>query len=216
MRVAGETVTKPGEQVGPDQSLSVEEDARPYVSRGGEKLAAALDAFDFPVRDRTALDLGASTGGFTHVLLDRGAARVYAIDIGHGQLHKLLAGDPRVVLLEGQDARALDNSMICEPIAAVVADLSFISLTLGLPAALELAAPGAWLAALIKPQFELDRGALGKGGIVRDAAARERAVEKVRSWLAAQPSWRISGVMPAPIEGAKGNQEYLIGAERGR
>ena len=216
MRVAGETVTKPGEQVNSDQHLSVDEAARPYVSRSGVKLATALDAFDFSVHDRTALDLGASTGGFTHVLLDRGATRVYAIDVGHGQLHKLLAGDPRVVSLEGQDARTLDDSMIGEPITAVVADLSFISLTLGLPAALELAAPGAWLVALIKPQFELERREIGKGGIVRDAAAREKAVEKVSSWLAAQPGWQISGVVPAPIEGAKGNQEYLIGAERGR
>jgi len=212
--VDGQTVTKPGEQVSEDQPLSVDDDARPYVSRSGVKLAAALDAFDFSAQNRTALDLGASTGGFTQVLLDRGAARVYAVDVGHGQLHPLLAGDPRVVSLEGRDARDLDASLIGEPVTAVVADLSFISLTLGLPAALELVVPGAWLVALIKPQFELERKALGKGGIVRDAAARERAVEKVRAWLATQHGWRISGVMPAPIEGAKGNQEYLIGAER--
>lgn len=212
--VAGQTVTKPGEQVSEDQPLSVDDDARPYVSRSGVKLAAALDAFDYSAKDRTALDLGASTGGFSQVLLDRGAARVYAVDVGHGQLHPSLAGDPRVVSLEGQDARELDASLISEPITAVVADLSFISLTLGLPAALELVIPGAWLVALIKPQFELERKALGKGGIVRDGAAREKAVEKVRAWLAAQQGWRILDVLPAPIEGAKGNQEYLIGAER--
>ena len=214
MRVAGEVVTKPAEQVTADQPLSVDAQARARVSRAGVKLEAALDAFEFSPRDRIALDLGASTGGFTQVLLELGAARVYAVDVGHGQLHETLVGDDRVVSLEGQDARQLDASVIPEPIAALVADLSFVSLTLALPAALELAAPGAWSVALIKPQFELDRKAVGKGGIVRDEAARQRAVERVSDWFAVQPGWRVRGVIPAPIEGAKGNQEFLIGAER--
>lgn len=212
--VDGQIVTKPGEQVNEDQSLSVDEDARPYVSRSGVKLAAALDAFGFSAQDRTTLDLGASTGGFTHVLLDRGAVRVFAVEVGRSQLHPTLLRDPRVVSLEGRDARDLDANIINEPITAVVADLSFISLTLALPAALDLTVPGAWLVALIKPQFELEQSALGKGGVVRDEAARERAVQKIRDWMSAQKGWRIAGVILSPIEGAKGNQEYLIGAER--
>jgi len=212
--VDGQTVTKPGEQVSEDQALSVDEDARPYVSRSGVKLAAALDAFGFLAQDRTVLDLGASTGGFTHVLLDRGAARIFAVEVGRSQMHPILLRDPRVVSLEGLDARDLDAGTINEPITAVVADLSFISLTLALPVPLELTVPDAWLVALIKPQFELEQRALGKGGVVRDEAARERAVEKIRDWVAAQKGWLVSGVVPSPIEGAKGNQEYLIGAER--
>jgi 23S rRNA (cytidine1920-2'-O)/16S rRNA (cytidine1409-2'-O)-methyltransferase len=157
--------------------------ASPYVSRGGLKLAAALDAFGFSPEGRVALDLGASTGGFTDVLLTRGAAKVYAVDVGHAQLDQRLRADPRVVVLEATDARSLDPSLVAERVSAIVADVSFISLTLVLPAALKLAEPDAWLVALVKPQFEAGRDAVGKGGIVRDAARRKKAVAKVRDFI---------------------------------
>ena len=148
------------------------------------------------------------------MLLKAGAARVFAVDVGRGQLHGSIAADPRVVNLEGQDVRLLDAALVPEAAGAIVADVSFISLTQALPAAMALAAPGAWLAALIKPQFEAGRDDIGKGGIVRDEAARLRAVEKVRAWLAAQSGWHVAGVMPSPIAGGSGNIEFLIGARR--
>lgn len=208
----GERATKPAQPVGGDVSLCLVGDAGGYVSRGAEKLAAALDAFGFDPNGLICLDVGASTGGFTEVLLQRGAAKVYAVDVGHGQLHRRIAADPRCVCLEGVDARALDRERIPEPVAAIVSDVSFISLTLALPAALGLAAPGAWLAALIKPQFEVGRESVGKGGIVRDGAARDAAVAKVEDWLSAQPGWRVSGGVPSPIAGGSGNIEFLAGA----
>ena len=142
----------------------------------GREAGRGARSFPFPVEGVVALDIGASTGGFTQVLLERGAARVYAVDVGHGQLRARLAADPRVVSLEGCDARRLDRALVPEPVGAIVADVSFISLTKALPVPLALAAPGAWLVALIKPQFEAGRAAVGKGGIVRDPAARQRAV----------------------------------------
>lgn len=212
VRLAGATVSKPGALVADDAMIEVEAGA--YVSRGGVKLAAALDAFGFTPEARVILDIGASTGGFTQVLLKRGAARVYAVDVGHGQLHASLAGDPRVVSLERCDARTLTAERVEGPIGAIVADVSFISLTQALPAALALAAPGAWLVALVKPQFEVGRAGVGKGGIVRDAAIRAGAVEKVRNWLASQPGWQVVDVVESPIVGGSGNQEFLIGARR--
>ncbi len=185
-----------------------------YVSRGAEKLAAALDHFGFAVNDHVALDIGASTGGFTQVLLARGARRVYAVDVGSAQMHASLAEDPRVVLQENSDARALDATRVPEAIAAFVADVSFISLTKVLPTALALAAPGAWLIALVKPQFEVGRGHIGKGGIVRDLAAREAAVETVRGFVDDLPGWRTRGVIASPITGGSGNIEFLLGATR--
>jgi len=189
-------------------------DAARFVSRGAIKLQAALDHFRFPVAGMVALDVGASTGGFTEVLLARGAQRVYAVDVGHGQLHASLAADARVVALERCDARRLDRAQIPEPVGAVTADVSFISLTKVLPAPLTLTCPGAWLVALIKPQFEAGRAAVGKRGIVRDVADRQRAVELVRGWLAAQPGWRVLDVIPSPITGGSGNVEFLLGAMR--
>ena len=156
--------------------------------------------------------MGASTGGFTEVLLTRGAAKVYAVDVGHGQLHASLRDNPRVVSFEGCDARTLTRALIPEPVAAIVADVSFISLTKALLPALGLAAPGAWLVALIKPQFEVGRGGVGKGGIVREAVARQQAVDSVTAWISAQDGWRIAGVVPSPIKGGSGNEEYLLGA----
>ena len=217
VELAGVVQRKPGADVGPGDAIRLaggEGEAR-LVSRGALKLAAALDHFRFAVDGIVALDLGASTGGFTQVLLGRGAARVYAVDVGHGQLHPGLARDPRVVSLEGCDARALDAAPIPDAVGAIVADVSFISLIKALPPALALARPGTWLVALVKPQFEAGRAAVGKGGIVRDAAVRERAVAAVRDWLTEQPGWQVIGVMPSPIAGGSGNREFLLGAIRG-
>jgi len=198
--------------VGVQQVLTLEPGTAPAVSRGAVKLAAALDTFGFDPKGCIALDVGASTGGFTQVMLARGAAKVYAVDVGHGQLHARLKDDVRVVSLEGCDARSLTPASIGEPISAVVADMSFISLTKALGPALRLAAPGAWLIALIKPQFEAGRARIGKGGIVRDARARLEAVEAVRAWLAQQQGWRVVGIVPSPIRGGSGNEEFLMGA----
>ncbi len=215
VKVEGAEALKPGALVLPDVALWVSPDAARYVSRGALKLEAALDAFDFDPAGRVALDLGASTGGFADLLLAQGAAKVYAIDVGQGQLHASLRASPKVVALEGTDARHLDNSLIGEPVTAITADVSFISLTLALPAALRLAAAGAWLVALVKPQFESGRAAVGKGGIVRSEAARKNAVEKLRSFLGEQPGWTVVGVIPSPIRGRDGNEEFLLGARHG-
>ena len=211
VRIAGHVAAKPGTEVAPGDVIEVEPDAQPYVSRGGLKLAAALAAFGFEARDVVALDIGASTGGFTHALLAAGARHVTAVDVGSGQLHPVIAADPRVASLEGRDARTLTRADV--PAAgAIVADVSFISLTLVLPAVLALAAPGAWLVALVKPQFEAGRGEIGKGGIVRSEAARAAAVEKVRGAIESVPGWRVTGVISSPIAGGSGNRELLIGA----
>ena len=210
--VAGVKALKPGILVPPEAPLTVAPGAQPYVSRGGLKLEAALDAFGFEAKGRTALDIGASTGGFTDLLLARGAALVYAVDVGRDQLHAKLRGDPRVVSLEATDARSLDAGLVPEKVTAIVADVSFISLTQALPAALGLAAPGAWLIALVKPQFEAGREAVGKGGIVRDAAHRRAAVERVRAFIEALPRWTVTHEMASPILGRDGNEEFLIGA----
>lgn len=196
------------------QAIAVNQHAAAQVSRGAVKLAAALEHFGLDASGRTALDVGASTGGFTQTLLERGADRVYAVDVGKGQLHAALAGDPRVVSLEDCDARVLDRALVPEAIGAIVADVSFISLTKALPAALALAAAGCWLVALVKPQFEVGRDGIGKGGVVRDAALREGALADVQNWLAAQPGWSVLGAMPSPIEGGSGNAEFLIAAIR--
>jgi 23S rRNA (cytidine1920-2'-O)/16S rRNA (cytidine1409-2'-O)-methyltransferase len=212
--VDGVVATKASAEVGPVQAIALAGGNQPSVSRGAMKLTAALEHFAFRVEGVVALDIGASTGGFTEVLLARSAARIYAVDVGHGQLHPRLAQEPRVVSLEGCDARCLDRALVPEPIGALVADVSFISLTKALPVALTLTAPGAWLVALIKPQFEAGRAAVGKGGIVRDPAAREGAVAMVKEWLAAQAGWRVLGVIPSPITGGSGNAEFLLGAIR--
>jgi 23S rRNA (cytidine1920-2'-O)/16S rRNA (cytidine1409-2'-O)-methyltransferase len=213
--VAGVPALKPGALVHAGAVLEVETGASPYVSRGGLKLAAALEAFGLEPAGRVALDIGASTGGFTDVLLARGAAKVYAVDVGRGQLHERLRADPRVVGLEATDARTLDARIVNERVSAIVADVSFISLTLVLPAALRLAAEGAWLVVLVKPQFEAGRAAVGKGGIVREAAEREKAVERVRTFIEGEGGWTILGEITSPILGGSGNEEFLIGARYG-
>lgn len=212
--VHGAAADRPAMPVRHDDEITVAEGAAGWVSRGALKLIAALDAFGFDAAGRVALDVGASTGGFTQVLLERGARRVYAVDVGHEQLHPTIAGNPSVVNLSDYDARALDRKLVPEPVEAITADVSFISLTKALPAALALASPGCWLIALVKPQFEAGRAAIGKGGLVRDAADRDRALSDVQGWLAAQIGWRSVGFIPSPVAGGSGNREYLVGAVR--
>lgn len=213
VQVAERVVVEPSALVEEGAPILVA-DGVDYVSRGGAKLAAGLAAFGFDVKDRIVLDVGASTGGFTEVLLAGGVAKVYAVDVGHGQLHPRIKDDPRVLSLERCDARSLTREQIPEPVTAIVADLSFISLAKALPAPLALAAPGAWLVALVKPQFEAGPSGVGKGGIVRDEAVREAAVAAVADWLGAQAGWHVRGIIPSPITGGSGNQEYLLGAMR--
>ena len=212
--VAGETVLKPAALVTGEAALALSADAGRHVSRGALKLEAALDAFGLDPEGCVALDVGASTGGFTDVLLARGAAKVYAVDVGRGQLHESLRTDPRVVSLEATDARTLDGAAIPEAVTAIVADVSFISLTQALPVPLKLAAPDAWLVVLVKPQFEAGRAAVGKGGIVRDEKDRERAIALVRDFLERE-GWTVLGVTQSPIEGGSGNVEFLMGARHG-
>jgi 23S rRNA (cytidine1920-2'-O)/16S rRNA (cytidine1409-2'-O)-methyltransferase len=207
----GPVALRPSQLVEPDADLIIDAGRR-YVSRGGIKLENALEALGIEVAGRQCLDVGASTGGFTQVLLDRGAVKVYAADVGHGQLHASLKSDPRVVSLEGLDARRLTRETVPEPVAALTADVSFISLIKALGPALELAAPGAFLVALVKPQFEVGPERIGKGGIVRDVEARDGALAAVTAWLAAQPGWRVAGAIPSPVKGGSGNAEFLIGA----
>ena len=212
--VEGVKAAKPGALVRRDAVLVIDRFASPYVSRGGLKLAAALDAFGFSPEGRVVLDIGASTGGFTDVLLARAVAKVYAVDVGHDQLDQTLRADRRVVTLEATDARHLDASLVEENVGAIVADVSFISLTLVLPAAFKLAKSDAWLVALVKPQFEAGRDDVGKGGIVRDPLRRKEAVAKVRDFIE-QAGWTIVGEIVSPIKGGSGNEEFLIGARHG-
>jgi len=207
-------IEKAGDLLADDSALELRGQDHPWVSRGGVKLACALDHFTIDPRNRICLDVGASTGGFTDVLLSRGAAKVYAVDVGHGQLAWKLRQDPRVVVLERVNARHLTRAEIPEAPTLIVCDASFIGLSIVLAAPLSLAAPAAELVALIKPQFEVGREGIGKGGIVRDAALRNNACQRVADWLAAQPSWRVSGVIESPIAGADGNVEFLIAGQR--
>lgn len=215
VRVAGRIAAKPAETHPGDVALEIAEGVGGFVSRAALKLAAALDRFNLSPKGLIALDIGASAGGFTQVLLARGAARVYAVDVGHGQLDARLRADPRVVSLEGADARTLTPALIPQPPGAIVADVSFISLRAALPVPLSLLAPDAWLAALVKPQFELGPDGVDKRGIVRDAGAAQQAVADIAAWLAAQPGWRVLGTMPSPLPGREGNTEYLLAARRG-
>lgn len=212
VRACGKVVTRPGLELPESADLAVEEEWGGYVSRGALKLTAALDAFGFDAAGRVALDIGASTGGFTQALLRRGASRVYAVDVGHDQLHPAIRDDARVVNLEGVDARGLENQLVPEAVGMIVADVSFISLAKVLPAALALAAPGAWAVLLVKPQFEAGREAVGKGGIVKDEATRLEALAGVERFVAAQAGWRVGKTLASPIIGQSGNREYLLGA----
>ncbi len=207
-------VAKPGDPIADPTALTVRGRDHPWVSRGGLKLVAALDAFAIDPTGRVALDIGASTGGFTDVLLARGAGRVHAVDVGHGQLAWSLRQDPRVVVHERANARHLTPERIGEPVGLIVCDVSFIGLATVLPAPLALASPTADLVALIKPQFEAGPAEVGKGGIVRDPAVHTAVCDRVTAWLGAQPGWTVRGVIPSPIEGATGNREFLIAARR--
>jgi len=206
--VKGVAVPKPGTSVKEDAEVAVSDPEHPWVSRGGVKLAAALDHFGIDPSGRDCLDVGASTGGFTDVLLSRGARTVYAVDVGYGQLHAKLRGDPRVVLVEKVNARYLSRTEVPVPVELLVADVSFISLSLILPAVVPLLAPGAAAVLLVKPQFESARGEVGKGGIVRDPAVRERAVARVAAAAGALGLVPL-GTIRSPIEGADGNEEFL-------
>lgn len=216
VRVDGRAAVKPGQCVPEDARVTVDDPARGYVSRAALKLIAGLDRFGFDPAGRAALDIGASTGGFTEVLLERGARHVFAVDVGHGQLHPRLAGDPRVTDLCGLNARALTAAdlMGTRP-EALVSDVSFISLTLALPPALDLAARGCFAVLLVKPQFEAGRAAIGKGGRVRKSEEGERTAQRLAAWLAGRPGWRVVGLLAAPIAGGDGNREFLLGAVKG-
>lgn len=207
-------VEKPGDGVAEPDALSVRGRDHPWVSRGGLKLVRGLDHFGIDPAGLIGLDVGASTGGFTDVLLHRGVARVYAVDVGHGQLAWSLRQDPRVVVLERTNARHLDQALVPDAPGIVVCDASFIGLETVLPAALALAAPGAVLVALIKPQFEVGPDRVGKGGVVRDPALHREVCDRIAAWLAARPGWQVLGITESPITGPEGNVEFLIAAVR--
>ena len=205
---------KPGMALTEDTAIELRGPGHPWASRGGLKLAHALDHFGIDPANRVALDIGASTGGFTDVLLARGARRVYAVDVGHGQLAWKLRQDPRVVVLERVNARYLTTEQIPEPVDLIACDASFIGLETILPAPLALAASGADLIALIKPQFEVGKGRVGKGGVVRDPALHREVCERTHAWLASLPGWAAQGITESPITGPQGNKEFLIAARR--
>jgi 23S rRNA (cytidine1920-2'-O)/16S rRNA (cytidine1409-2'-O)-methyltransferase len=215
--VDGATVTKPGHAVLASSDIHVDDPASRYVSRAALKLIAGLDHFGLDPHGAHALDIGASTGGFTEVLLERGAAHVVALDVGHGQLDEKLRNDPRITVMEGLNARDLTSSHLGgKSPDFLVSDVSFISLTLALPSALSLAAPGARGVFLVKPQFEIGRPGIGKGGILKDPADGPRIAEKLRAWLDAQPGWRALGVCDSPVAGGDGNHEFLLGGIKDR
>ena len=206
-------IAKAGDMLAEDAALEVRGKDHPWVSRGGIKLDHGLTHFGFDVTGAVALDVGSSTGGFTDVLLSRGAAKVYAVDVGTNQLAWKLRQDPRVIAHEQTNARTLDATSIPELVDIVVCDASFIGLAKVLEAPLKLARPGARLVALIKPQFEARRQEIGKGGVVRDAAVHARVVAEAKTWVEAQ-GWTVTGVTPSPITGPEGNVEFLLGAEK--
>jgi len=206
-------VAKPGDALPTDTPLTVKGQDHPWVSRGGLKLAHGLEVFGVRPEGRVCLDIGASTGGFTDVLLAHGAALVHAVDVGHGQLAWKLRADPRVIVHERLNARHLTADRIGQPVDAVVCDASFIGLRTILPAPLALAAPGGWAIALIKPQFEAGPELVGRNGVVRDPAVHASVCDTIITWWRAQPGWRILGVTESPITGPEGNREFLIGAE---
>lgn len=206
----GQRLDKAGTAIAADRAIELRGQDHPWVSRGGLKLAHALDHFAIDPSGAVCLDVGASTGGFTDVLLSRGAAKVYAVDVGQGQLAWRLRQDARVAVLERVNARHLTREQVPDDINLVVCDASFIGLATVLPAPLALAAPGAVLIALIKPQFEVGPARVGKGGIVRDPALHDEVCAQISAWLAAQPGWSVIGLTESPITGAEGNREFLI------
>ncbi|MFY8216833.1 MAG: TlyA family RNA methyltransferase [Chthoniobacterales bacterium] len=206
--VNGQRADKPGQRVRRDAEITVQGTEK-FVGRGGLKLEAALAAFGVNPSGRIALDIGASTGGFTDCLLQHGATKVHAVDVGHGQLHWKIRQDPRVVVKEGLNCRHLSEADLGERVWVAVADVSFISLTLILPPAFELLEPDGFMIALIKPQFELSRSRVGKGGIVTDPDAHAEAVEKIHTFATKTHDWNWRGVIESPIRGTSGNVEFL-------
>ncbi|OAN53679.1 hemolysin [Paramagnetospirillum marisnigri] len=203
-------VDKPGTALAADCALDLKGQDHPWVSRGGLKLVKALDDFAIDPSGWVAVDVGASTGGFTDVLLSRGAAKVYAVDVGHGQLAWKLRIDARVVVMEKTNARHLTSEQLPEPLDLVVCDASFIGLETVLPAALALVRPGGRLVALIKPQFEVGKGRVGKGGVVREPELHAEVCERIQAWLSSLPGWIVDGITESPIKGPEGNVEFLI------
>ncbi len=215
--VEGRPAEKAGQPVSPGASVAVDDPAETYVSRAALKLIAALDHFGLNPAGCEALDIGASTGGFTQVLLERGAAHVTAIDVGHGQMADQLRSDPRVACLEGCNARDLTAADLAgRPPDFLVCDVSFISLKLALPPALGVAQAGACGVFLVKPQFEAGREAIGKGGLLCDPGKASDIAGELRGWLDAQPGWRALGLIASPIEGGDGNREFLLAGAKGR
>jgi len=211
--VDGALARKPGQSVETDCVVAIDDPARAYVSRAALKLIAGLDHFGLDPSGREALDIGASTGDFTQVLLERGAAHVTAIDVGHGQIHPDIAGNPRVTVIEGLNARDLTGADLAGRAPDfLVCDVSFISLKLALPPALGLAGGDARALLLVKPQFEAGREAIGKGGLLKSPGDAERIAVDLRDWLAGIPGWRVLGLIPSPIEGGDGNREFLLAA----
>ncbi|WP_246708040.1 TlyA family RNA methyltransferase [Bartonella sp. HY038] len=211
VKVGNTVITKAGALTPFDANIEVDDPAKAYVSRAALKLIGALDHFKIDVKNSHCIDVGASTGGFSQVLLERGASHVTAIDVGHGQFHPSLQGDPRITLHEGLNARNLQKIHLGgERLSLVVSDVSFISLTLALPPALELADNNAKAILLLKPQFEVGREAIGKGGLVKDKKAVERVKASLFEWLDNLPQWRAIDLIASPIEGGDGNQEFLL------
>jgi len=206
--VNGVIASKPNQQVSDADVIALADPAAGYVSRAALKLIAGLDAGGIAVAGRACLDLGASTGGFTQVLLERGAAKVYAVDVGHGQMHETVAADPRVVAMEGQNARELTRELVPQPIGLLVCDVSFVSVLKVLEAPLALCGEHADAVILIKPQFEVGRGRVGKGGIVSDPEAIAGATEAVVAFMAGR-GWRLKASLPSPIAGGDGNRETV-------
>ena len=205
-------IDKAGDLVSEDAGITLKGQDHPWVSRGGVKLSHGLAHFGFSPEGRICLDIGASTGGFTDVLLTQGAAKVHAVDVGHGQLAWKLRSDPRVVVRERTNARLLTAKDVPEPVEALVCDASFIGLTTILPAPLALCSAGAWAIALIKPQFEAAPHEIGPRGVVTDPAVKAAACERIETWWSQLPGWRVTGVEESPITGPEGNHEFLIGA----
>jgi 23S rRNA (cytidine1920-2'-O)/16S rRNA (cytidine1409-2'-O)-methyltransferase len=208
----GRRIDKPGQALADDLPLDVRGEAHPWVSRGGLKLVHALRHFDLSPAGRVCLDIGASTGGFTDVLLAHGAPKVHAVDVGRGQLAWSLRNDPRVVVHEKTNARYISTATIADPIEALVCDASFIGLATLLPAPLSLCVSGAWAVALIKPQFEAGPEAVGRKGVVRDPAVHQAVCERLGGWWSGLPGWRVLGVTESPITGPEGNKEFLMAA----
>ncbi|MCQ2005109.1 TlyA family RNA methyltransferase [Rhizobium sp. NRK18] len=213
--VDGRKAAKPGQTVAPSATITIDDPAHGYVSRAALKLIAALDHFDLDPAGLHCLDIGASTGGFTQVLLERGAAHVTAVDVGHGQLHERIAGHPDVTNLEGLNARNLSADDIGgRAVQAVASDVSFISLKLALPPALSLCQPGGFCVLLVKPQFEAGKQAIGKGGLLKDPTLGPTIAADIEVWLEGEQGFQSLGVIPSPIAGGDGNQEFLLAGRK--